>query len=322
MRGRERWTTVWVLLAGLSVFSASTLAAGKDAARVHYKDGVKLFESDKYSEAAEAFRKAYEIKPVWKILFNIGQSEAAAKRYGVALDAFEDYLAQGGDDVSVDRRDFVSDEIRRLRPLVGVLEVVGPDGVDIYIDGKKRAVTPLSGPLRVAVGKRDISLRIGSETIREKKMRIAGSMVTRLEAEKTSDNTSDTTREPVEEPDEFSDKPRGWMWTAGWVGTGLGAGLLGASLVTGLMALSLGNDLQMDADENGGLLPKSRSKDKDKMKNLGTATTALVVSGGVVAAVGITLLILETTMEESRSDISVVPMFGHGLAGAAINESF
>ncbi|MBN2530773.1 MAG: hypothetical protein JXR76_30580 [Deltaproteobacteria bacterium] len=42
----------------------------------------QLFENEQYPEASAKFRKAYELKPSWKILVSIGQCEATAKNRG------------------------------------------------------------------------------------------------------------------------------------------------------------------------------------------------------------------------------------------------
>ncbi len=86
------------------------------------------------------------------MLFNIGQCEAAAKRYGLALEAFEGYLIKGGDDVPEEKRVFVDGEVKRLQGMVGAIEVEASDGAEISVDGMVRAKTPLVGPLRVEAG--------------------------------------------------------------------------------------------------------------------------------------------------------------------------
>ena len=58
-----------------------------------FNQGKEFFRSNKYLEASAAFRKAYGLKKTWKLQYNIGQSEAAAKRYGLALEALEHYLS-------------------------------------------------------------------------------------------------------------------------------------------------------------------------------------------------------------------------------------
>ena len=61
-----------------------------------WKATIWLYGDKKFKEAADAFRLANHLRRSWKLLYNIGQCEAAAKRYGMALDAFERYVAEGG----------------------------------------------------------------------------------------------------------------------------------------------------------------------------------------------------------------------------------
>jgi Flp pilus assembly protein TadD len=68
------------LLVIATALSPRVEAGAADDAKRAYEEGVSHFESGRFPEAADAFRKAYELKPIWKLLYNIGQSEAAAKR--------------------------------------------------------------------------------------------------------------------------------------------------------------------------------------------------------------------------------------------------
>ena len=67
----------------------------------------------------------------------------------MAAEAFEAYLMGGGDEISDERREEVTGEIRRMQPLVGRLELDENEELVVYIDDEQRAVTPLVGPLRV-----------------------------------------------------------------------------------------------------------------------------------------------------------------------------
>ncbi len=116
------------LTVGLVFSAAPCLHADDDEAKAAFEEGKRHFHAEEFEEAADAFRKAHELKPNWKLLFNIGQSEAAAKRFGLALEAFETYLAQGGDEVQVDRRDEVLSEIKQFRDMTGFLELEGRVG--------------------------------------------------------------------------------------------------------------------------------------------------------------------------------------------------
>jgi tetratricopeptide (TPR) repeat protein len=85
---------VWVVL----LISSISAAAPSDAARAKqaFNEGLSLFEQGDFPAAANKFRTSYQTKKSYRILYNIGQAEAAAKRYGVSLEAFEKYLADGG----------------------------------------------------------------------------------------------------------------------------------------------------------------------------------------------------------------------------------
>ncbi len=155
-------------------------AMGNDE-RTAYKQGVEYFEAEQYIQAADAFRQAYAYKPTWKLLYNIAQSEAAAGRYGLALDAFESYLAEGADRVPEERSEEILSEIKRLRVLIGVIDVHAPDGIELTVDDVVRGVTPLSGPVRVAVGKHRCILTKDDASILDKEVKVVGGMSTVLE---------------------------------------------------------------------------------------------------------------------------------------------
>ncbi len=121
-------------------------------ASLHFKKGVQLFNENKKEEAVNEFKTAYEIKPSWKIMYNIGQCQASLKRYGLAIDAFEKYLGEGGDEVPPERSDEVLAELERLRKMVGSLRVSGPDGVEIYVDKILRGTTPLKASILETAG--------------------------------------------------------------------------------------------------------------------------------------------------------------------------
>ena len=123
------------------------------SAKDHFDEGTALYSAGQYEDAAVHFRLAHELKPSWKLWFNIGQSEAACRRFGLALEAFEKYLALGGDNVTAERFQDVVTEMRRLRELVGKLDIAsGPDGAQVVVDGIARASLPLEVDLRVTAG--------------------------------------------------------------------------------------------------------------------------------------------------------------------------
>ncbi len=141
-------------LASMLLFSMLQEAQAEQSedARKEFDRGVASFKEDRYKDAVSAFRRAYALNPSWKLLYNIGQCEAAAKRYGLAVDSFEQYLFEGGDNVPMERRDEVLQELGRLREMVGTVRFEGPDGIAVAVDGTKRGVTPIAAGVLVAAG--------------------------------------------------------------------------------------------------------------------------------------------------------------------------
>ena len=136
----------------LSAVADEKKTSEPSSASAAFNEGVELFNTEKHEEAASAFRRAYELKPSWKLQYNIGQCEAALTRYGLAIEAFEAYLGQGGDEVPVDRRDEVLGELDRMRKMVGGIKIKGPDGVEIYVDDVLRGQTPINASILVTAG--------------------------------------------------------------------------------------------------------------------------------------------------------------------------
>jgi tetratricopeptide (TPR) repeat protein len=155
-----------ILLSALFASSAAT-AGDKDAeATVSFDNAVKLFRQERYEEAADEFRRANSLKPSQALLYNIGQSEAAAKRYGLAYDAFEEYLSLGGDEITEQRRNQVITEMDRLSKMIGSVEIIAPRSTTVLVDDMVRGNAPLPGRIKLAVGViHKIEVKKGDETI-------------------------------------------------------------------------------------------------------------------------------------------------------------
>lgn len=78
-----------------------------------------------------------------------------------------------------------------------------------------------------------------------------------------------------------------WPWVLG----GGGAALLGASLVTGIMAASKAEQLDRECD--GDACPPSLENVRDSGQTLATATDILWISGALAAGAGVTLFLLD-----------------------------
>ncbi len=164
----------------LALLSTGAVAGKSDKQRAEkaFKQGVKLYEAGKMEPAVQKFRHADALNPSWKIKYNIGQCEASLKRYGLAIEAFEQYLGQGGDEVPLKRRDDVLIELDRLRRMVGTITISGEPGVDVYVDVVKRANTSIRTSIKVTAGvEHEISFVKNGEKMGSVKLIISGGEV-------------------------------------------------------------------------------------------------------------------------------------------------
>ncbi|MBN2802620.1 MAG: hypothetical protein JXR91_05975 [Deltaproteobacteria bacterium] len=288
-----------------------------------FNDGRKAFEAENYEAAATAFRKAYELRPNWKVLFNLAQSEAAAKQHGLALQTFEMYVSKGGDDIPSDRMDTVLDELERLRRMVGYVTIFAPDGVEVEvkIDGISRGVTPIRGQIPVAAGVRHKVLLEGTE-FTPQEFQVSGQQVVNI---KFGGDGQDDSNQNLDESSGGKEKTESSVSTdnpkssplavAGWVTLGTGAAVLIGGTVTGIMALSSNSDL-VDSCKDGC---PDRADDVDSRDNKAKASTIMFGVGGGLVAVGIVLLIINSKQKESVSTpVAFTPVAGRGFAGGQI----
>src|SRR5688572_7180331 len=95
-----------------------------EEARQRFQKGVQLFKEWSFEAALAEFRKAYQLAPSYRVLYNIAQVHYELKNYVDALKAFRQYLNEGAGDVAPDRRAQVEAEIRKLEGRVGYIEVI------------------------------------------------------------------------------------------------------------------------------------------------------------------------------------------------------
>ncbi len=332
-----------IVIVGLLLETGSLARAEDDVdaqAQTAFKAGVEHFKAERYQEAAAAFYKAIGLKYNWKIQFNIGQSEAASKRYGLALKALEQYLAEGGDDVPPDRRDAVLAEVRRLRDMVASLEVHAPEGCLVFVDSVERGQAPLKGTLMVSAGiEHSVLVKQKDKIVLERVIRLNGkqSLVLEVKEEESSKTLPPKKTQPdaargeedvVDPIGTDKDKQKSTYRTAGWATLGVGTAVLVGAAVTGGVALSMNNELKGDCGD-GTCLKEERQDDEDKRDSIATASSVLFGVGGAAAAAGVVLLALgyfdkeqDKDEKESRAAVAFTPSFGPRFLGAAIQGRF
>jgi tetratricopeptide (TPR) repeat protein len=132
--------------------------ASIDEARQHFQKGVLLFKEGNLDAALAEFRRAYQLAPSYRVLYNIAQVHHDLHNYVEALKAYRQYLSEGGNDISAERRTQVDAEVRKLEGRVGYLEITSNvDGVQLSLDEVPAGILPLRTPIMVNPGVRRVS---------------------------------------------------------------------------------------------------------------------------------------------------------------------
>ena len=320
------------------IFLTIGTTASANEAKKAFEEGTALYRNDQFAEAAEAFRRAHALKPAWKILFNIGQCSAAAKQYGMALEAFEAYLSQGGDDVPYEKRRNVIGEIKILREMVGYLDIRAPDGCSVMIDNHKRGDTPLPGPIPVGSGvNHRLEIMQSELDVLKKTIRVNSGqtiVISALEKE-PADETPATEDHPGEdEPSAGEDvshevegdarsKSMTPLRIAGVVTAGVGLGTLGGALYTGLKTMTLSDKLDKKT-----CVGTSCDDETDEMDKFQLITNVLLGVGGTLVVAGATMLIFsfvagsKSDSEPEDEEVGVYPIIGPQSASLSLTYSF
>lgn len=225
MKTRSLALCLVVLLAAGAAHATPT----EDAMR-HHQRALELYSEQNYDAALIEFERAYKIMKTYKLLYNIGQVAKQINDYARAMQAFDQYLNEGGNEIPAARRTELREEIARLSTRVARIDVKSNAAAgELSIDDSPVGNFPLTAPLLVNVGRRRVTLHDATLGTRTKVVDVmAGeTSVVDLAFETTPKKTAEPPP-PVEhvEPPSFPVLP--------WVITGIiGAG----AAVTGIVAL-------------------------------------------------------------------------------------
>jgi hypothetical protein len=132
--------TLRIILIVLAILPLSGIAWSQETeptpkARAHFQAGLSYIddpEGPRYEEAYREFKAAYAESPHWKILGNLGTCAFYLERDGEAIEAYEGFLARGGDRTPEDQRKQVEKDLATLKTSVARLRLlIEPDSATI-----------------------------------------------------------------------------------------------------------------------------------------------------------------------------------------------
>jgi len=319
-----------------------------DNTRENFKVGVALLQDPdgaRYEEAYQALMKAYRESPSWKILGNLGLCAFKLERYTDGIEAYTRYLKHADEELSAADREQFERDLRIMRATSGSVRLELTGGAEVSVrDTRARSVggplmnkysVPEDGILEivVAAGEHTFVATSGGKRAELKVQVDAGaaineSLVLKEKAEASVPVAPPKTEEPATSGEAHSrDESGGNLTTAGYITAGTGAALLIAGGVTTVLGLS--KKKSVDEACPGGVCeyatPTEKSEfesDQSALKSFGMMSTVFFAAGGVLAAAGVTLVVLDGSSSDQRARLELSPTIAPGFSGFSAKGEF
>jgi tetratricopeptide (TPR) repeat protein len=279
--------------------AAPALAQPEDAG-THFRRGVELFKEADFRAALIEFKRANELSPNFRVLYNIGQCQLELQDYAGALRSYTRYLESR--EVPPDRRAAVEATVKKLQTRVAQVEIrTNVTGAEVHVDEDTVGSTPLPAPVLVSAGRRKILIEKAGRPPASKIIDIAGGDRTTvvIEMPEAPAPSVDEKRDPakvvfVETPSPAQTSSRGPVWI-GWLATGL---LAAGAGVTGYFAL----DASGKRDDALAAFPGDARAIADANTRVRTFSLATdILTGTAILALGLSLYFsLKSPSKEAR----------------------
>jgi hypothetical protein len=174
-------------VAGLiALLSPSPAAAGGAApaplsqslsgeAKAAYDSGRLLFEDGDSPGALAKFAHSYELSHDPRLLWNMATCEKELRHYARASMLIGRYLKEGGTRIPADQRQSAIDTQNALRAFYVQLKINGlPEGATVFVDGTPAGQAPLSEPLLVDLGERNVRVEQPGFEPSDNRLEVAG----------------------------------------------------------------------------------------------------------------------------------------------------
>ena len=278
------------------------------AAQDAHRHALELFDRGRHAEALTEFKRAYGLSPSFRILYNIGLSQAALGDSLLAVEAFSSYLREGAERIPGDRRQQIEAEIARLSKLLGWLNIdVAEPGAEVTLDGALLGQGPVSRQLRLNKGRHTVAVRSADGTLKTQSVTLAAGEEQRLrfQAQTTTPPSVGPAAENGSAPAHVDSAPpvrHGVPWAAWGV-----TGVLGVSAgVAGILALTAHGD-EKDAHAKRGVTPGELREARERVENRALATDVLLASTVLAAGVSTYLTLRAGHSEDSQTSLLVAP---------------
>jgi hypothetical protein len=310
-------------MASRPVFAApdepTTSERAIEEARARFQKGVQLFREASFEGALAEFRRAYQLAPSYRILYNIGQVQFELHDHVEALKAFRQYLSEGGTEIAADRRAQVEADIQKLEGRVAYVEVsTNADGAQVLIDDVPVGVSPLKGPVLVNSGPRRIAVSKAGYGATARNVTVAGGDRVKVALD-LSDSASPRPPESSVRRSPGKDSGSSSSHTAVWIGVGTTAVL---AVGTGAFAL-VTRDAKSEFDQELQRYPTTKARIDDARSRMKTYAAITDGLGAATIVSGVVTLLIAvssggTKAQQGTDTIRIAPRIG----GVTVSGSF
>jgi hypothetical protein len=287
---------------------------GTDAANVarnRYNAGVKAFEQKRFVEAALFFEAAAADKPHAVALYTAALAWEQANQPDRAADDYVRCIAVQG--LALDKLMLAKERLGQLQSVLGRIEVTGPEGFRVQLDGYTELGVP--AVLHGSAGVHVLHVRAPDRPAEDRSLYLQIGSVQKVElsAAAPEGGKDDKSRPaPIVVAAPSSEAPRGpdVRRTIGFIALGLGGAALLSGTILGVSALDA-KDAYIAAPTQNGL---------DHANSLQTWTNVTFVAGAVLAVGGALLVLWPSSSPSPASKTGV--FFSPGLGGASLRGAF
>jgi tetratricopeptide (TPR) repeat protein len=294
-----------VILAACLAASLSARVAHADdddaprpsAADVLFKEGKALMDEGRLEEACRVLAESHRLEPAGGTLLNLASCYERLGRYASAEQALDEAGRLADAAGRPDAREFVDQRLAAVRPNVSVLTITTPRNVEVTVevDGSVVALEDHTATLRLDPGEHLVVADVIGAPLWRRTVNLEGAGST-FTVEVPAPRPAPRPR-VVHVPVPAPDQPVDPLLPIGIAGVVLGGGLLIGGGIAGGFALDAWNDVKETCPESPCDDPEDVSRAGDA-QTLGDLSTAFFVAGGVTAAAGIVLLVVDAVTED------------------------
>ncbi len=301
--------------------AAPDAAAESESKRIRadqlYRQANELFRARKLEPAIEKYKEALALKSTYDIAGNLGTAELALERYVDAATHLALSLRIYPVNAAATEKQVTLDLLKKARAKVSTLRITAPAGATVMLDSQKLGTAPLEHEVYCTPGKHRLEARLAEHATTTLDINAKAGEENPLILPKGANLSTDS---------------RGLKPSPAVLGVGYG--LAGAGLITGialtLVANGKSSDAQAIVDGCGG--PCTALADRQKVEELradqGTmanAAFAAYLGAGVMAvATSIYWGVAEASAgaEPHKDTLRIVPTISPSQAGASITIRF